>query len=186
MKPSVLVFSTSAGADSKSRTAAEVLVTCLRRRGVATEFADVRDLPPVWVTGAGLDGAGPKWMEVGKKVEQAATIVFTAPVHCFTVGSPTRVVAELVSGKLAGKPVGLITAAGSPRSALAHRDFLYSLCDEVGAQILPKTVQVTGTDFTDTGEMSEEIQQRIAAFADAVVSATCAQIAQIAIKETVA
>ena len=64
-------------------------------------------------------------------------MVFAAPIYCCTVGSPARVVVELLSGKLAGKPIGWIVAAGTMWSALAHRDFLNSLSDEVNAEILP-------------------------------------------------
>ncbi|HTW79081.1 MAG TPA: NAD(P)H-dependent oxidoreductase [Terracidiphilus sp.] len=169
MKSSVLVFSTSPNAGSRSRAAATVLLDCLRGRGIPTEFVDVCDLPAVWVTGDGVAAAGALWKEAAQQVERASAVVFAAPIYCFSVGSPARVVIELLSASLEGKPVALITAAGSMRSALAHRDFLNSLADEVSARILPKTVQVTGEDFTESGEISQGIRTRIADLADAVI-----------------
>src|SRR5689334_5344062 len=113
MKQHVLVFSTSPNAASRSRAAAEILIECLRERGVPTDFADICDLPAVWVTGEGVSAAGDRWMQTAEKVENAGAVIFAAPVYCYTVGSPARVVVELLSEKLAGKPIGLITAAGS-------------------------------------------------------------------------
>jgi NAD(P)H-dependent FMN reductase len=54
MKSSVLIFSTSPNSGSRSRAAATVLLDCLHERGIPTEFVDVCNLPPVWVTGDGL------------------------------------------------------------------------------------------------------------------------------------
>jgi len=51
MKSSVLIFSTSPNSGSRSRAAATVLLDCLHERGIPTEFVDVCNLPPVWVTG---------------------------------------------------------------------------------------------------------------------------------------
>lgn len=178
MKPNIVVLSTSPNLNSKSRAAAELMVKCLNRHGIPTEFVDIRELPPLWVTGGGLAAAGAEWEELGAKVEQACTVIFAAPVYCYTVGSPARVAVELLSSMLAGKPIALITAAGSPRSMLAHRDFLNSLSDEVNAQILPKTVQVTGSDFDEAGHLKDEIRDRIEALADLVVKATFAYVDQ--------
>lgn len=163
-RPTILLLTLSASEESRSRKSLPILISELSRCGAAPEHVDVRSLPPVWVDDRDLEEFPSEYGDLFTRVQVADAVVLILPIYCYTVSSPAKALTEVLGDAFSDKPVGFVTAAGSPRSHLAVRDLIASMLFEQATICFPVTVQVTKESFVD-GELVGECIERLKVFA---------------------
>jgi NAD(P)H-dependent FMN reductase len=163
-KPTILLLTLSASAESRSRQCLPTLISELTECGAAPEHVDVRSLPPLWVDDRDLEEFPSPYGDLFARVEAADGVVLILPIYCYTISSPAKALTEVLGDAFSDKPVGFVTAAGSSRSHLAVRDLMASMLFEQATICFPVTVQVTKETLVD-GELDGECIERLRVFA---------------------
>lgn len=155
------ILSLSASANSLSRRCTAVLAEALAAQDHDCVHHDIRDLPPAWVTGDGLEAVPPAYRSLYDALEAADAVYFLLPVYCFNVSSPAKAVFELVGAALFRKPVAFVVAAGSDRGYLAVGSLMLSMMFERQTFCFPAHVLVTAADLQPGGVLSEKTLERL-------------------------
>lgn len=83
--------------------------------------------------------------------------------YAYASSSATKLVLELYGDVLAGRAIGFVSAAGTPRSHLATGSSIISATFDAGAFCYPQSLQATGDD-TPLGELAPKLLERVSAF----------------------
>lgn len=110
-------------------------------------------------------------------MQQSAGTLVGMPIYLYSTAGPTKNVLDIIGDALTGKPVGFLTAAGTPRSHLAVRDAMNCLQFEYEAFVYSKTVQVCRDDYdrASVEERTAAFCRGFTQFADALASLACVE-----------
>lgn len=140
------------------------LGTSLTEAGQAIEITDARELPFLPCDGRDLTEYPTRLKELAERLACADGVVIASPVHYYSASGFAKNLIEIVGESLAGKPLALISAAGSLRSHLALGGLALALMQEVDAVIFPPSLQVTGANGDCSAERVEDFANRFAVF----------------------
>ena len=161
----IILLSLSANPESLSRRAAGEFQRMLASAKMAADLIDIRSLPPIWVDGRDLEEYPKEYTKLNDAIAAASGVVIFMPIYCYTVSSPAKTISEVIGDALTRKPVAFVTAAGSLRSHLAVRDLMASMIFEQETICFPKTIQITGEDFSSEKTLKKPAQKRLSVMA---------------------
>jgi len=122
---------------------------------------DLRTIPSDWIGDEDVPLESGDFAPVAADLRSCDGYVLAYPVHCYTSASQAHWFIEAFGELLGGKPVTLLTAAGTSRSHLAMDDVIRALLFDVRAYVFPGNVQAVEADETADGGFSEELMERV-------------------------
>ena len=166
------LISTSVTPQSSSRRFVSLVARALASGGAHTEVLDLKTLPPLWMQEAVLETPPHALVPWLNTVTAATGVVFFVPVYGFAAASTAKFVAEALGPALAGKPIMIVTTAGSEKSYLAVRDLMSSLAFDQKAYCYPRILfdagGVTSPISLEAHTRCRELCDDFAAFARAL------------------
>ena len=157
----VLIFATSLSPSSRSFILAQNAKQKLDEKGIANTLIDLRDydLPE---SGRTNSAEHPVVKEFSEAVDDASHILFACAIYNYDVSSAAKNLVELLTGKeIVGKTIGFLCAAGGKNSYMSVMPFANSLMLDFRCWIVPRFVYAVKDDFSDTGLLNQEIDDRI-------------------------
>ncbi len=159
-----LIISCSLHTESKSRRLARAL-ECLWRTDGDVELAtlDLRELalPPC---DGGAAYEDPATRELQEAFASADAVVFAVPIYNYDVNAAAKNAIELAGRQLTGKVAGFLCAAGGDHSYMSVMAVANSLMLDFRTVIVPRFVYAGGDDIPESGELSNELRDRLAQF----------------------
>ena len=159
----VVIIATSLNPQSRSRVTARYAHGLLTAKKIEADLVDVRDLGDLPLTGSPLAWAAHPELDALKEKLRAAThVLFALPVYNFSVSGVSKNLIELMSAnELGGKTVGLMCAAGGPRSYMSVLPFANALMLDFRCWIVPRFVYATRDEVVENEVVSDELRLRI-------------------------
>ena len=155
-----LVISTSLNADSKSRVMAREAQKQLSNQDVEAEWLDLAEIPlPMCDGGDAYSDANV--VDVGTRIEAAEAIIFATPIYNFACSASAKNLIELTGPKWSGKVVGLLCAAGGPRSYMAIMGLANQLMLDFRCTIVPRFAYAHSAAFVNDVISDEDVTGRI-------------------------
>lgn len=162
MSQRYLILSTSLRAESRSRVLAQESLTRLQAAGVDVELVDLRDHALPLCDGGACYG-DPAVGEFKKKLIDADGYLLATPIYNFDGNSALKNAIELTGRDVwTQKVVGFLAAAGGKMSYMSLSGITLSLMLDFRTFCLPRFVYVTGEDFGEDGELSnDDVRERL-------------------------
>ena len=156
----ILVVSCSLNPQSRSRLLAEAAREGLAGRSERVEYIDLQDVPlPLCDGGAAYADANA--MRLVALGEAADGILIATPVYNFSVSATTKNLVELTGRSWAGKPVGMLLAAGGVGSYMSGMGLANSLMLDFRCLIIPRFVYAGPRAFEDNKIVDPAVWGRI-------------------------
>ena len=174
----ILVYACSLNPSSRSAVLAERLRAALVMRGAAAEVVDLRQHPLPLCDGVNATG-GDRVAALAERAAAAEAVVLAAPIYNYGVNAACKNLVEWIGRSWAGKPVGLMAAAGGRSSYMALMPMANSLQLDFRCALIPRFVYATGADFTGEGadpEIGEGVRERVDGLAEALLAAVPAAL----------
>jgi len=157
----LLIISSSLNPNSKSRKLAQAALAHAQSLGIGSDYLDLQNHHLSLCDGA-IAFSQPGLSEIQSKLQNASSIVLSGPIYTYGMASSTKNLIELTGRLWAGKPVGLMAAAGGKHSYMAVLGIANSLMLDYRCPIVPRYVYADPSAFDlETGNLSDEISSRI-------------------------
>jgi NAD(P)H-dependent FMN reductase len=162
MSARYLILSTSLRAESRSRTLAQESLTRLQAAGVEVELVDLCDHALPLCDGGACYG-DPAVSEFKQKIMDADGYLIATPIYNFDGNAALKNAIELTGRDVwTQKVVGFLAAAGGSGSYMSLSGITLSLMLDFRTFCLPRFVYVTGEDFGEDGELSnDDVRERL-------------------------
>jgi len=169
--PKHLVISTSGNPDSNSRRMGRVAFAHLRKRKVAADWIDIREMELPLCDGDKCYGM-PGSRKLRTSVEHADGILIAAPVYNYDVAAATKNMIEITGSAWEDKIVGFLCAAGGTGSYMSVMAYANSLMLDFRCVIIPRFAFATSDAFNGEHISDKKIDERIKQVADELVRFT--------------
>ena len=163
-----LIISCSLNPESRSRKLAKDAQNRLETLNEKTVWLDLveRDLPM-------CDGDAvyklPLVGEMGKLVKEADGILMAAPIYNYDLNAVAKNFIELTGRAWQDKVVGFLCAAGGEGSFMSPMSMANSLMLDFRCIVIPRFVYASSKNFSDKGDVTPEIKERIDELVDVLV-----------------
>lgn len=154
------LIATSLNPGSKSQQLALNFKEILKSKNVDCEHFDLRKHP--------LPFAGPyeAWEDKNAEVlkvaiEASSHIIFAVPIYCYDVNAAAKTVIELLGRSFTNKIVSFICTAGGEGSYMSVMGMANHLMLDFRTVIVPRFVYAQKSDWSEEGELSKEIEERL-------------------------
>ena len=156
----LLILSCSLNPGSRSHYLATVAASTATALGIDNDLVDLRDWDlPI------CDGKDcfnhPSVGPMTEKVSSATAVLIASPIYNYDLNAAAKNVVELTGRAWSEKPVGMLCVAGGQRSHMAPMALANSLMFDFRCHIIPRYVYATSADFTESRELSEELNGRV-------------------------
>lgn len=165
---SYLIISCSLNPDSRSRILAKKFRNVLEDINHKTVWLDLADYDLPLCDGHSVYSL-PAITRMGKLVKDADGIILASPVYNYDLNAVAKNFIELTGEVWQDKVVGFLLAAGGDSSFMSAMGFANSLMLDYRCVVIPRFVYATSKSFSDNGDVSLEIQDRIAELAAVLV-----------------
>jgi NAD(P)H-dependent FMN reductase len=155
-----LIIACSLSATSKSAQLAELLQEAGQTLGDEVELIDLRQVELPFCDAAGCY----EHQNVGllrQKIAAADAVTLAVPIYNFETGGATRNLLALTGKAWMGKIVGVVAAAGGERSYMSIMPLAGSLMLDFRCLVLPKYVYASKIAFSEAGQPTTEIRERV-------------------------
>jgi FMN reductase len=169
--PKHLVISTSGNPDSNSRRMGRAAFAHLRKRKVAADWIDIREMGLPLCDGHKCYGL-PGSKKLRTAVERADGVLVAAPVYNYDVAAATKNMIELTGSAWEDKIVGFLCAAGGRGSYMSVMAYANSLMLDFRCVIIPRFAFATSDAFDGERISDKKLSQRIKDVADDLVRFT--------------
>lgn len=163
-----LIISCSLNPKSRSRNLAKDAqnhLECLNEKTVWLDLAE-RDLPL-------CDGDSVYEQsivgEMGKLVKEADGILMAAPIYNYDLNAVAKNFIELTGRAWQDKVVVFLCAAGGEGSFMSPMSMANSLMLDFRCIVIPRFVYASSKDFSDNGDVTPKIKERIDGSVDVLV-----------------
>lgn len=146
---STLVISTSLREESKSRKLAQRIKEKVDVLKFPCEYLDLKDYPKLPLCDGKDCFKNEEVLKLSEKIKKAAVIFFAFPVYNFDCSAAAKNFIEVTGYSWKDKVVGLICAAGSPKSFMSPLNLATSLMLNSNCTIVPKYVFAEPSDFSE-------------------------------------
>ena len=156
----LLILSCSLDLGSRSHCLATVAASTATALGIDNELVDLRDWDLPICDGKDCfnhASVGP----MAEKVSSAKAVLIASPIYNYDLNAAAKNVVELTGRAWTEKPVGMLCMAGGQHSYMAPMALANSLMFDFRCHIIPRYVYVTSADFTESRELSEELNGRV-------------------------
>jgi FMN reductase len=163
-----LVLSCSLNSESRSRKLAKDAQNRLESLNEKTVWLDLaeRDLPM-------CDGDSVYEQsivgEMGKLVKEADGILMAAPIYNYDLNAVAKNFIELTGRAWQDKVVGFLCAAGGEGSFMSPMGMANSLMLDFRCIVVPRFVYASSKSFSENGDVTPEIKERIDELVDVLV-----------------
>jgi NAD(P)H-dependent FMN reductase len=165
------IVSMSAAKESRSRALAAEVRRRFADSGAEAEWLDVRELSPVRCDGRPLENYPALYGAWARRLHAADAVVLAVPVHLYNPSGTAMNVLAIIGDVLEGKPVGILSAAGTTRSHLAMLPLVSALIFEWGCHVVPNSVQHCGrTTLRTLGRRIDGFVREMLAIAGALAA----------------
>ena len=159
-KNALLILSCSLNPGSRSHYLATVAASTATALGIDNDLVDLRDWDlPI------CDGKDwfnhPSVRPMMEKVSSATAVLIASPIYNYDLNAAVKNVIELTGRAWSEKPVGMLCVAGGQRSYMAPMALANSLMFDFRCHVIPRYVYATSADFTESRELSEELNGRV-------------------------
>lgn len=157
---SILVLSCSLNPESNSRLLARAAFDICGQRGLASEFADLRDFPLPLCDGAGAYG-DPNVARLSELIRKAKGVILATPIYNYDANAAAKNALELTGGAWEDKIVAFLCAAGGPSSYMSIMGLANNLMLDFRCVIVPRFVYATDAAFDGKGVTDPKIAGRV-------------------------
>lgn len=159
---SLLIISSSLNPESNSRKLALAALSHAQAKGFEVNYIEMCKYP-VDICDGGPSFSNENLEPLSKLIAAARAIVLCGPIYAYAMAAATKNLIELTGRHWAGKPVGLMAAAGGKNSYMAVLGTANSLMLDYRCPIIPKYVYGDASGFGEqAGEVSDALKSRIA------------------------
>ena len=156
----ILVISCSLNPKSRSRLLAQAARDAFAERSESVEFVDLQEFSLPFCDGNVAYG-DPNAVRLSALGEAADAVLIATPVYNFSVSAATKNLVELTGGSWAGKPVGMLLAAGGPGSYMSGMGLANSLMLDFRCLVIPRFVYAGPKAFADNRIVDPAVIGRI-------------------------
>ncbi|HBM76691.1 MAG TPA: flavoprotein [Verrucomicrobiales bacterium] len=162
----ILIVSCSLHPESRSRRLAGELESIWRATGRAEiSTLDLRDLELPACDGTSAYGH-PDTVKLQGIFKDTDAVVLAVPIYNYDINAAAKNAIELAGRQLTGKVAGFLCSAGGERSYMSVMAVANSLMLDFRTVILPRFVYAGKSDVSDSGELSNEIRERVTQFGE--------------------
>jgi NAD(P)H-dependent FMN reductase len=160
----IVAFLGSSSTDSLTRQGLQAVLDDARKHGIVVDVIDLRDQHHTLQNMQQWDQppAGSQTAQLRERVARADGVVLATPVyHGSFSGLLKNALDQLTGDAFAQRPVGLLAAAGGPRSGSSACDQLRCVVRAMGGWATPTHVGLSGADIVD-GHPTDSLRRRAA------------------------
>ena len=157
----VLIISSIMSKQSKPHKLGETILKSFQHHDITTDLICAEDLNLPICDGY-LCYQDKHVIELQQKVAQAKALIFCSPVYNYDLNAIAKNIMELAGQQFTDKVAAVAVTAGGEKSYMAPLGFINSLMIDYRCVVVPRFLYVTGSQFNDQNEISDEsIIQRI-------------------------
>ena len=173
IKGSVLVLSCSLNPNSRSRRLAIAAESRLNELDVDGSLVDLRDWDLPMCDGSDCYSHN-HVVEMIQKITEASAVLIASPVYNYDLNAAAKNVVELTGKAWLEKPVGFLCTAGGHNSYMSPIGLANSLMFDFRCHVIPRYVYATKEDFTNTGDVTLGVSDRIDGLVQSTLELTSA------------
>jgi len=157
---SVLIISCSLNGSSRSRLLAQTAESCLKDEDVDVDLIDLREWDLPFCDGQESYNH-PSVAPLTTLVKDAAAILIASPIYNYDLNAVAKNLIEMTGSAWTNKPVGFLCSAGGAGSYMSPMGISNSLMLDFRSFIIPRFVYALKQDFTENGDTSVQLKDRI-------------------------